>query len=227
MWPSPVSVFRDRVEGGVALARRLQKFAGRPDVVVPALPRGGVPAAYEVARALHVPLDVFLVRKIGAPGHEELAVGALASGGVRVLDHELIRRLGITEAAIERTAALEQTELERRERRYRGDRPLPALEGRTVILVDDGLATGASMRAAIRAVRQQHPSRVVAAAPVGARATCEALARDADEVICASMPEPFYAVGQWYEDFGQTTDDEVEALLRAAAVVAAPKGAAS
>jgi putative phosphoribosyl transferase len=220
-------IFPDRVAGGMALARALEKFTGRKDVVVLALPRGGVPVAYEVARALGAPLDVFLVRKIGVPGHEELAVGALASGGVRVLDHELIRSLGIPEAAIERTTARERAELQRRERRYRGDRPLPALRGRTVILVDDGLATGASMRAAIRAVRQQHPARVVAAAPVGAPATCTELARDADEVVCASMPEPFHAVGQWYDDFAQTTDDEVEALLRAAAVVETLKGTTS
>jgi putative phosphoribosyl transferase len=215
MWQSTVKAFRDRTEGGVVLARQLERFAGQ-DVIVLALPRGGVPVGYEVARALRAPLDVFLVRKLGAPGHEELAVGALASGGVRVLDHELIRHLRITDAEIERIAALEQAELRRRELRYRGDRPPPAVDGRTVILVDDGLATGSSMRAAIRAVRQQHPARVVAAAPVGARSTCEALAREADEVICAAMPEPFQAVGLWYEHFAQTTDDEVETLLRAA-----------
>lgn len=210
-----VKAFRDRVGGGTELARLLGKYAGT-DVIVLALPRGGVPVGYEVARALRAPLDILLVRKIGAPGREELAVGALASGGVRVLDHELIRHLGITDAEIARTTALERDELRRRELRYRGDRPLPALDGRTVMLVDDGLATGSSMRAAIRAVRQQHPARVVVAAPVGARSTCEALAREADDVICAAMPEPFHAVGVWYEDFAQTSDEEVEALLRAA-----------
>lgn len=212
-----VKAFRDRVEGGAALARELEKYAGT-GVIVLALPRGGVPVGTVVARALRAPLDVFLVRKIGAPGREELAVGALASGGVRVLDHELIRHLGITAADIERITAVEQAELRRRELRYRGDRPLPTLAGRTVILVDDGLATGSSMRAAIRAVRLQHPARVVAAAPVGALATCEALAQEADEVICPSMPEPFHAVGLWYEDFAPTSDEEVEALLRAAAI---------
>ena len=217
MWQTATPAFRNRVEGGIALARELRNFADRDDVLILALPRGGVPVGYEVARALHVPLDVYLVRKIGAPGHEELAVGALASGGVRVLDHELIRRLGITDADIEQIAAREQAELRRRERRYRGDRPLPPLGGLTVIVVDDGLATGSSMRAAVRAVRQQHPARVVVAVPVGARSTCEALAREADDVICATMPEPFHAVGLWYEDFAPTSDEEVEALLRAAA----------
>jgi len=217
MWASGDHPYKDRVEGGVALARHLQKYAGHKDVLVLALPRGGVPIGYEVARALGAPLDVLLVRKIGAPGHEELAVGALASGGVRVLDAGLIRELGIPAADIERTTAIEHAELDRRERRYRGHRPSPILDGRIVILVDDGLATGATMRAAIRAVRQLHPARVVAAAPVGARSTCSALALDADEVICPLMPQAFRAVGLWYEDFAQTTDDEVEALLRAAA----------
>jgi len=225
MWQTATPAFRNRVAGGIALARELQKFADRDDVLILALPRGGVPVGYEVARALHVPLDVYLVRKIGAPGHEELAVGALASGGVQVLDRELIRHLGITDADIERVATLEQAELRRRELRYRGDRPLPTLGGRTVILVDDGLATGSSMRAAIRAVRQQHPAHVVVAAPVGARSACEALAREADEVICAAMPEPFHAVGLWYEDFAQTSDEEVEALLRATAMPARTGGA--
>lgn len=220
MRQSAMRRFRDRVDAGIALAGELQKFAGRDDVLVLALPRGGVPVGYQVARALRAPLDVFLVRKIGAPGHEELAVGALASGGVRVLDEGLINQLGIADADIERISALEQTELRRRERRYRGDRPPPDPAGRTVILVDDGLATGASMRAAVRALRQQRPARVVVAVPVGARAACEALALEADDVICASIPEPFYAVGLWYEDFAQTTDDEVETLLRTTAAPA-------
>ena len=226
MWRSNVRPFPDRVAGGVALARQLQQYAGRDDVIVLALPRGGVPVACEVARALRVQLDVFLVRKIGAPGHEELAVGAIASGGVRVLDRELVRSLGITDADIEHITAIEQTELERRERLYRAGRQPLDVSGRTVILVDDGLATGSSMRAAIRAVREQHPARVVVAAPVGARSTCEVLEREVDEVVCAAMPEPFRAVCLWYETFSQTTDDEVEALLRAAAAIPAAKGAA-
>ena len=213
-------VFRDRADAGIVLADALRRFAGAPGVIVLALPRGGVPVGYEVARALGAPLDVFLVRKIGAPGYEELAFGAIASGGVRV-DRALIDHLQVSDADVERITAREQRELARREAAYRGGRPLPDLAGQTVILVDDGLATGSSMRAAIRGVRQHHPTRVVVAVPTGARSTCDALRLEADEVVCASVPEPFHAVGQWYEDFSQTTDADVEALLRAAA---APDG---
>ena len=208
--------FRDRIDAGRQLAKRLSRFADRSDVVVLALPRGGVPVGYEVARALHAPLDVFLVRKLGLPGHEELAMGAIATGGVRVVNDEVVRRLGVPEAMIDEVAAEELKELKRRERSYRADRSAPNVKDRTVILVDDGLATGSTMRAAVAALRLLHPAWIVVAVPVGAADTCATLAEEADEVVCVSMPEPFYAVGSWYEDFGQTSDDEVRALLDAA-----------
>jgi erythromycin esterase-like protein/predicted phosphoribosyltransferase len=195
------------------LAERLRHYASREDVVVLGLPRGGVPVAYEVARALDVPLDVYLVRKLGIPGHEELAFGAIATGGVRVLNKELIERLDLPAEWVEAIDARERRELERRERAYRGERPPPDLTGRTVILVDDGLATGSSMLAAIQAVREDDPARVVAAVPVAAREVCEALRPVADEVVCAMTPEPMQAVGLWYEDFSETSDDQVRALL--------------
>ena len=206
--------FRDRREAGRVLASRLQTYAGRDDVVVLALPRGGVPVAYEVASALGAPLDVFLVRKLGTPGHRELAMGAIASGGVRVLNDDVVRWYGISESAIESVARDEAAELERREHAYRDGRPAPDLTNRIVILVDDGLATGSTMRAGAQAVRLHRPSRVVVAVPVGARQTCSEIAAVADEVICARMPEPFSAVGQWYLDFDQTDDDEVRDLLQ-------------
>ena len=206
--------FMDRREAGRVLASRLQAYADRGDVVVLALPRGGVPVAYEVATALAAPLDVFLVRKLGTPGHRELAMGAIASGGVRVLNDDVVRWYGIPESAIESVAREEAEELERREREYRRDRPAPDLANRVVILVDDGLATGSTMRAAAQAVRLLGPSRVVVAVPVGARQTCSEIAAVADEVVCARMPEPFSAVGQWYLDFDQTEDDEVRELLQ-------------
>ena len=205
--------FRDRREAGRFLARELAAYANRPDVIVLALPRGGVPVGYEIAQALHAPLDVFLVRKLGVPGHEEYAMGAIASGGVSVLNEEVVQRLGISPYQIETVAAREQRELERRERAYRGDRPEPEIRGRTVILVDDGLATGASMQAAVLALRRLQPARIVVAVPVAAPETCEQLREIADEVVCATTPEPFYAVGLWYEDFSQTSDEEVRALL--------------
>jgi predicted phosphoribosyltransferase len=205
--------FRNRTEAGRLLAQRLAAYANRPDVLVLALPRGGVPVAAEVARALGAPLDVFLVRKLGLPGQEELAMGAVATGGVRVVNEALVRALGIPDAVIEAVAAKEQQELARRERLYRGDRPPPDMRGRTVILVDDGLATGATMLAAIRALKQQQPARTVVAVPTAASETCEALKAEVDDVVCAVTPEPFYSVGLWYEDFSQTTDDEVRALL--------------
>jgi putative phosphoribosyl transferase len=209
--------FRDRSDAGRRLAAKLKAYAGRPDVLVLALPRGGVPVAFEVAQALHAPLDVFLVRKLGVPGHEELAMGALATGGVRVLNKDVVRKLGIPEDVIDAVSAAERRELERRERNYRGDQPPPDLRGRTVILVDDGLATGATMRAAVAAVRQQGPARVVVAVPVGAPETCAELREEADETVCAITPDPFYAVGLWYEDFSQTSNEEVRDLLEQAA----------
>jgi len=206
--------FIDRRVAGRVLAARLAKYAARDDVVVLALPRGGVPVGYEVAAALGVPMDVFLVRKLGTPGHRELAMGAIASGGVRVLNQDVVQWYGISDSAIERIAREEQEELERRERAYRGDRPAPDLTSKILILIDDGLATGSTMRAAAQAVRAHRPARVVIAVPVGAPQTCAELAAVADEVICARMPEPFSAVGQWYLNFDQTDDDEVRDLLQ-------------
>jgi predicted phosphoribosyltransferase len=205
--------FRNRREGGRLLAEKLTAYAVRPDVLVLALPRGGVPVAYDVARRLAAPLDVFLVRKLGAPGYEELAMGAVATGGVRVLNDEIVNGLGIPSYVIDAVAAQEQQELARRERLYRGGRPPPDVRDRTVILVDDGLATGATMRAAIMALRQLQPARIVVATPTAPPETCEELRSEVDEVICAITPEPFLAVGHWYEDFSQTTDDEVRDLL--------------
>src|SRR5206468_8259624 len=208
--------FADRADAGRQLARRLNAYARRHDVVVLALPRGGVPVAFEVARELHAPLDVFLVRKLGVPGHPELAMGAIASGGVRVLSEDLIDQLGIPRTAVEQVAVRERLELERRDQLYRGGRPLPMLRDRTVILVDDGLATGATMEAAVVAAKQYQPARVIVAAPVGAVETCHRLEQIADDVVCAATPEPFQAVGLWYEVFDQTTDEEVIELLRRA-----------
>jgi predicted phosphoribosyltransferase len=205
--------FRNRTDAGRQLAEKLAAYANRPGVLVLALPRGGVPVGFEVARELGAPLDVFLVRKLGVPGYEELAMGAVATGGVRVLNDEILRGLGISDHEIDAAAARELQELARRERLYRGDRPPPDIAGRTVILVDDGLATGATMRAAIAAVRQRQPARIVVAVPTASPDTCEALKAEADDVVCAMTPEPFLAVGHWYEDFTQTTDDEVRELL--------------
>lgn len=205
--------FPDRRSAGQALAERLSSYRGRPDVLVLALPRGGVPVAAEVASALDAPLDVFVVRKLGVPGQEELAMGALAGGGVRVLDDSIIRMAGVSEGDIERITALESTELARREKQYRDDRPPPNIAGRTIILIDDGLATGSSMRAAVMAVRAQRPARIIVAVPVAAPETCEGFRAIADEIICVETPDPFVAVGMWYDDFAQTTDEEVHALL--------------
>jgi erythromycin esterase-like protein/predicted phosphoribosyltransferase len=206
-------LFRDRREAGRLLAEKLAAYANRPDVLVLALPRGGVPVAYEVARGLGAPLDVFVVRKLGVPGYEELAMGAIATGGVRVLNDQLVEHLGIPEQAIEAIAARERQELERRERLYRGDRPAPDVRGRTVFLVDDGLATGATMHAAIEALRLQNPARIVVAVPTASPEACEEMKEKADDVICAITPEPFYVVGRWYQDFSQTADEEVGILL--------------
>jgi len=213
-----VSRFRNRRDAGRRLAAELRTYANRSDVIVLALPRGGVPVGYEVATALGVPLDVFVVRKLGLPWHEELAMGALASGGVRILDDDLIRVARVSTEDIERVTAAEQVELERRERRYRGDRPFPDLTGKTVLLVDDGLATGSTMRAAVAALRQEAPRSIVVAVPVAAPATCDAFRDIADDIVCAETPEPFRAVGLWYDDFSQTTDEEVHELLIQAGV---------
>jgi len=214
-------LFRNRIDAGQYLAGKLKRYAGRDDVVVLALPRGGVPVGYEVARELGAPLDIFLVRKLGVPGQEELAMGAIASGGVRVLNEEVVRGLGIPAEVIEAVTEKEQRELERRERAYRADRPMPDVRDRIVILIDDGLATGSTMRAAVAALRKHRPARIVVAVPVGAPDTCADLRQEADEVICARQPEPFYGVGAWYQDFSQTTDQEVRDLLRQAATEAA------
>jgi putative phosphoribosyl transferase len=205
--------YRDRYDAGRALARALEEYRGRGDVVVLGLPRGGVPVAAEVARALGAPLDVLVVRKLGVPGHEEFAMGAIASGGARVVDRDTIDMLSIPEATVQQVVKREQLELERRERLYRGDRPPPAVAGKVAILVDDGLATGASMQAAVAALRDMGPARIVVAVPVGARETCERLASEADEVVCAMIPPAFQAVGLWYDDFSQTSDQEVRAAL--------------
>lgn len=206
-------LFRNRSDAGRALAGMLTRYAGRSDVLVLALPRGGVPVGVEIARRLGAPLDVFVVRKLGVPGHEELAMGALASGGVRVLNAEVIRHAGVPREAIERITAQEQRELERRELLYRGARPPPAVKDKTVILTDDGLATGSTMQAAVAALRERGPAQIVAAVPAAARATCDEFRLIVDEIVCVETPEPFYAVGVWYEDFSQTTDDEVRSLL--------------
>jgi predicted phosphoribosyltransferase len=205
--------FRDRVEAGELLADSLRQYCDGDDVIVLALPRGGVPVAAEIARALHVPFDVFVVRKLGVPGHEELAMGAIASGGVRLVNDEVVEPLGIPASVIDSVARQEQIELERREVLYRGNRAPIGLAGKTVILVDDGLATGSTMRAAVMAVRRQQPARVIVAVPVGAPQTCAGLAREADDVVCVRRPDPFVAVGLWYRDFTPTSDGEVRALL--------------
>ena len=205
--------FRDRADAGRTVAAHLAHLAGRDDVVVLALPRGGVPVAYEVARALRAPLDLFLARKLGVPGQPELAMGAIASGGVRVLHQAVIDALAISPEAIEQVAAREGAELARREQMYRRGRPTLDVAGRTAVVVDDGLATGATMRAAVTALRAQLAGRIVVAVPVGPRETCEEMAAEADEVVCARIPRSFHAVGQWYDNFSPTTDDEIRALL--------------
>jgi predicted phosphoribosyltransferase len=210
-----MSLFDDRRHAGQTLAAALTAYAERTDVIVLALPRGGVPVAYEVAQRLGAPLDVLVVRKLGVPGHEELALGALASGGICVLNQDIVREMAISKEAIFEITKTEHRELSRRERVYRGERAAIDVCGKTVILIDDGLATGSTMRAAIRALRQQSPARVVAAVPVAAPDTCAELSEEADEMVCASTPTPFDAVGAWYQDFSQTSDEEVRALLAA------------
>ena len=210
-------IFRDRPDAGRALAAQLARYAARADVIVLALPRGGVPVAYEVAAALGAPLDVFVVRKLGVPGHDELAMAAIASGGIRVINQEVVRALRIPADVIDEVAAAEQVELERRERAYRGGRPPPDVRGKTVVLVDDGLATGSTMRAAARALRQREPAAIVVAVPVAAVEACEEFRAEVDDTVCVATPEPFFGVGRWYDDFSQTTDEEVRELLSRAA----------
>lgn len=205
--------FRDRADAGRQLADALRDYTGRPGRLVLGLPRGGVPVAFEVADALDAPLDIFLVRKLGVPGHEELAMGAIASGGVRVMNARVVTELELTEDTVAAVAAAEQRELERRERLYRGDRPAPSLRDRSIVLVDDGLATGASMRAAVGAARGQAARRIVVAVPVAPRDTCEELRREVDEIVCLSTPEPFGGVGLWYADFAPVSDEEIRDLL--------------
>jgi len=207
------------------LATTLQEYANRDDVVVLALPRGGVPVGFEVAKALHAPLDVFVVRKLGLPGQEELAMGAIASGGVRVLNSDLLRALRIPEEVVDQITQEQQRELERREREYRDERSPVDVRGKTVILVDDGLATGSSMRVAVLALKQKGPAQVVVAVPVAPADTCAELQSVADKVVCAVTPQPFWGVGQWYEDFSQTSDEEVRELLRRAATFPAHRAA--
>lgn len=206
--------FKDRTEAGRFLAEKLADYTNNPNVVVLALPRGGVPVAYEVAQTLNAPLDIFVVRKLGVPGYDELAMGAIASGGVRVLNSRVVDYLDISDQMIETVAVREQRELERRERLYRGPRPPVDVRGRTVIIVDDGMATGSTMRAAVRALRQQQPEKIIVAVPVGARETCDSFAKEVDTMcVCAITPEPFDGVGLWYRDFAQTSDEEVQQLL--------------
>jgi putative phosphoribosyl transferase len=207
-------LFCDRADAGRLLARSLAHYGGRADTVVLGLPRGGVPVAFEVAKALAAPLDVFIVRKLGVPGQEELAMGATASGNVRVLNEGLIRDLAISEETIASVAAKEERELQRREQLYRGDRMPLRINGKNVILVDDGLATGSTMWAAVVALRRLGPARIVVAVPVAAGSSCEEFKDEVDEIVCATTPEPFYSVGQWYERFSQTTDEEVQDFLR-------------
>jgi putative phosphoribosyl transferase len=215
-------VFRDRYDAGRQLAAELESYQDDPRVLVLGLPRGGVPVAYEVAHALHAPLDVFVVRKLGVPGHRELAMGAIASGDIRVLNPDVIEPLQVSAPIIEAVAQYEKLELDRQQRTYRDDLPFPDLAGRTVIIVDDGLATGSTMRAAVQALRQLGPKRIVVAVPVGAAETCRNLRNEADEVVCAVTPHDFHAVSLWYEEFPQTTDEEVRRLLGAAAADHAP-----
>jgi putative phosphoribosyl transferase len=208
--------FRDRREAGRKLAAKLQRFRDRPDVLVLALPRGGVPVGFELARELNLPLDVFVVRKLGVPWQPELAMGAVASGGIRFLNRDMVRSLGVSESEIAETTAREEESVRQRDILFRDSRPAPKIAGQTVLVVDDGLATGSSMRAAVAALRQRSPARIVVVVPVGSAATCRELESQADEVLCLVTPEPFWAVGQWYADFSPTTDQQVQELLRQA-----------
>jgi putative phosphoribosyl transferase len=208
--------FRDRVEAGQLLGRAVaERVSDRSNLIVLALPRGGVPVAYEVARALGVPMDVFIVRKLGVPGHEELAMGAIASGGIRVMNEDVLRYVPVSKIAIEAVSARERVELARRERSYRGSKPPLDVSSKSVVVVDDGLATGSTMRAAVRALSQEKAGAIIVAVPVAARETCEELSREVDDIVCLRTPDPFQAVGLWYDDFSQTTDEEVHKLLAA------------
>ena len=208
--------FTDRMQAGKLLAERLEAYANRPDALVLALPRGGVPVGFALAEALNLPLDILLVRKLGVPGHEEVAMGAIASGGGRIIRHDIVKMLGITDEAIEETTRRERAEMQRRDLLYRAGQPPPRVEGREILLVDDGLATGATMMAAVQALRTRRPARVVVAVPVGAADACRLLSDEADEVVCLRMPEPFHAVSPWYDEFPQTGDREVIDLLERA-----------
>jgi predicted phosphoribosyltransferase len=210
----PTILYQDRRDAGRRLAEALHAYEGRQDTVVLALPRGGVPVAYEVAQILNAPLDVFLVRKLGVPGHEELAMGAIASGGIRVLNRDIVDRLAIPARAIDQVVEAERRELERREQLYRGDQPPLDVRGKIVILIDDGLATGASMRAAVAGLKAHQPGKIVVAVPTASIDTCEEFKRLVDEIVCAATPEPFHGVGAWYNDFSQTSDEEVSRLLQ-------------
>jgi predicted phosphoribosyltransferase len=214
-----MSFFNNRIDAGKRLAERLSEYANREDVLVLALPRGGVPVAFEVAKELNVKMDIFIVRKLGVPGNEELAMGAIASGNIRVLNEDVVRSFRITQKVIDEATANELRELERREHIYRRNRPVPKISGSTVILIDDGLATGATMRAAVAAVKTKNPAKLIIAVPVAAPDTCSAFGSEVDEVLCVATPEPFYGVGAWYEDFSQTTDKEVCELLDRAAKI--------
>jgi predicted phosphoribosyltransferase len=208
-----MQIFKNRMDAGRKLAGELSEYANRKDVILLALPRGGVPVAYEIAKQLKVPMDIFLIRKLGVPGNEELAMGAIDSEDVRVLNQDIIRSFGISDRMIAKVAADERRELHRRERLYRGDRKRLEIKGRTVILIDDGLATGATMLAAIKALRSKNPSNIVIAVPVASLDTCRAFEKEVDDIICGATPEPFYGVGAWYEDFRQVTDEEVCDML--------------
>ena len=211
-----MALFKDRRDAGKKLAQKLSAYASRSDVVILALPRGGVPVAYEVALTLNAPLDIFTVRKLGLPGHEELAMGAIATGGARVINQDVVRSFHVPQGVVEAVAKQELRELERRERAFRGDRMMREVHDKTAILIDDGLATGASMQAAIKGLRAKDPTRIVVAVPTAPLETCEAFKQLVDEMICATTPEPFYGVGQWYEDFSQVTDDQVQTFLEQA-----------
>jgi putative phosphoribosyl transferase len=208
--------FRNRTEAGQLLAERLQSYANCPDVLVLSLPRGGVPVGFEVAKALNAPLDICIVRKLGVPGHKELAMGAISLGGTRIINHDVLDWLKISEAAVEAVTSMERRELERRDQLYRGNRPPPDIQNRTIILVDDGLATGSTMRAAIATIQQQAPEYLIVAIPVAPASVCQELRREVDEVVCLLTPKPFYAIGLWYEDFSQTSDAQVRELLEQA-----------
>lgn len=218
--------FKDRRQAGELLAQKLVHYSGRANTIVLALPRGGVPVGFAVAEALGIPLDILLVRKLGVPGREEYAMGAIASGGLRMLQDIVVNMLGIPDAAIKEATRRETRELERREKLYRAGRPAPSLQGRTVILIDDGLATGSTMLVAVRAVRRENPAHIIVAVPTASNEACSKIAAEADDVVCLSIPSPFYAVGAWYEDFGQTSDAEVQDLLAQAQARFAPRASA-